>query len=126
MDDGNVDGYTAEELLAAAATNPKGCTKSNASSSKDSVCPHCGKKGHKTSRSSKCTRYVPKVEGSKPICDLNDVHKADRQAAEDLENFDAQPLGHDNSNPDDYPDAGHRDHSDDDDKLMSPLLTGGI
>jgi hypothetical protein len=53
MDPGGLDGYTADELLAAAAKKPK---KVGAQQSSN-VCPLCGKTGHKTNKSMHCQFY---------------------------------------------------------------------
>lgn len=56
MEEGAEDGYTAEELLAAAAEKPDGKSKSNRQARKEIVCPHCYKKGHSTTRSKHCDK----------------------------------------------------------------------
>jgi hypothetical protein len=49
MDEGGVDGYTEEDLLQQHARK-----RNRAANNKNATCQHCGKKGHTTTRSSKC------------------------------------------------------------------------
>jgi hypothetical protein len=59
MADGNVDGYTEEELLKAAATKPK--------ARKPLQCHRCGGSGHATTRSKKCKYYGVPDENIPPL-----------------------------------------------------------
>jgi hypothetical protein len=52
------------------------------------VCPHCGKKGHKTTKSSRCLLYVV-PETAAIIPDNDDDTDAMKDAAEDLMNYES-------------------------------------
>jgi hypothetical protein len=65
-----------------------------------SICPHCGKKGHSTTRSKKCSLYVAKDAVAVPqqgfVLDKDENTKAwNDDAAEDLEAFDSLPFEND-------------------------------
>jgi hypothetical protein len=62
MEAGGADGYTLDELLAAAAKKPR-----IKRSRKDAICPLCQKAGHTTARSRKCTYYKVKIESNNEV-----------------------------------------------------------
>jgi hypothetical protein len=64
MDEGGADRYTEAELLLAAAAAPP--TKKKAPPRRTMTCPLCGKAGHTTARSRRCTHYGLKPEAGKP------------------------------------------------------------
>jgi hypothetical protein len=94
MSDGGADGYTAEELLAVAATKPK--ARSNRSL-KDAKCPFCHKLGHVTNPSKACLFFKkplpvqPSTVASAQPKDDDD----DEDAAQDLDNYEQLDINND-------------------------------
>jgi hypothetical protein len=128
MAPGSADGYTAEELLAAAAKKPKG----------DKVCPFCQKRGHKTQRSTKCLYYnkpLPTATVDPPTPDRANTSAADfedEDAAEDLNRYEELNIDNDEVSIDNSSLAGYvraEDYSwtsDEEEEQEDPLASGAI
>jgi hypothetical protein len=96
MADGAVDGYTLDDLKIAASDNgPTTNTRKNL------VCPHCGQKGHSTTRSTRCLHHNGEPTGIAAAAALPDegtgpIATAARnslaQAVCDMDNYDMFPL----------------------------------
>jgi hypothetical protein len=139
MAEGNVDGYTIEDLkMAAALSNSR--PKNNR---KNTVCPHCGRKGHSTMRSKQCLHHngppigipgaaaeaVPEDDDEDDAITRTDpVAMAARnslaQAIRDMDNYDSYPLT--NDYPSDislwaFQDAGTWSDDDEDEHAVGEL-----
>jgi hypothetical protein len=97
MADGAVDGYTLDDMKIAASDNgPTTNTRKNL------VCPHCGQKGHSTTRSTKCLHHNGEPTGIAAAAALLEdkgtgpIATAARnllaQAIRDMDNYDTFPL----------------------------------
>lgn len=72
------------------------------------VCPHCGKKGHTTTKSKQCLQYVAAINNNNapPVLPSDNNALDDGDAAEDLDAFDSMQLVHaPNINSDDEEDG---------------------
>jgi hypothetical protein len=115
MDEGGADGYTEEELLQIAATNP-GATeeelqgllqtaatkpaKKRRKVNADVICKHCGVKGHTTTRSKACKKnkdYMQKPEETPEsvACGIDVA-----AAYKDMDDMDNSPLLPDDASTD--------------------------
>jgi hypothetical protein len=112
--DGAVDGYTADDLLRAAATKP-----TRRSRNKNEVCSHCGLKGHSTKRSKKCLHNPARATAVTGAAPARAEAILSNDIADDLDRFDGMQLTDDPpSDPDDlmdFFDAGTWSADDDDD-----------
>jgi hypothetical protein len=92
-----VDGYTLDELLNEAATRP---TRPKKQTKLTVVCPHSGKTGHSTKRSTKCLHHKKQskkeqqatTEQSPEDSAQPSPSRAMQDRAEDINDHDAFPL----------------------------------
>jgi hypothetical protein len=137
MEEGAVDGYTLDELLAAAAATPK---KETSQAPRSQVlCPFCNKKGHKTTKSKHClknpnaikakekTAHVDEDLISPPLPDDDDESQLPNgiafDDASDASRMDLRPLQDDvpsdRSDVEEFFDAGTwSDSEEDEDRVI--------
>jgi hypothetical protein len=105
MVDGTVHGYTLDDLILAATTSNNNSNNNN-SNRKNSICPHCRRKGNITMRSTKKCLHHNRVPTAVPAA-AGIPEEEDEQATEpiasaarnslaqaicDMDNYDCYPL----------------------------------